>query len=331
MKEKVTRTTSNQLSSRKNGSNDVDVFPLHVVLNDEFERYLQTKKLHRPTLNGMLVYNVIALPAFIYRDIYQKHDLLSGTFGLFGQLFLCTVLLVHILFFMLYHLETKNVDNLTERERNRISDRRVVVINMYVIASLCACGLVMNAKVPFTYCFAWIGEGMIPLEPLIISCFLSVYHHFLFPVKCWVAILAWALQLCLIVNSSVPFASPRTAITNGILIIFYISTLALNNQIRRLKADDCLAEVNDRRSEEEKRIKIFDLHAQYIGEYLFPIRSPTSVSVKFSSHDHDGRSADVKDDVSAITLRSSDSDAPLVENRPTTTATRRFLVREKPL
>ena len=76
------------------------------------------------------------------------------------------------------------------------------------------------------------------LEPFIISCFLNIYHHNLFPVHWWVIVTAWFLQLCLILCIWLPFAhtqSIHSHNTTTILLLFYIAMLFINYRIHEFK------------------------------------------------------------------------------------------------
>ena len=241
-------------------------------LNNELMRWFRATKMKRSTLNGQFVYNAFALPAFIYHDIYKKSELLSGKFGTTGQVFLCSVLLVHVLFFLFYYYETRGdwAPNMTEKERVINADRRIAVANMFVVVGPTACGLVMNSEVAFKYCFPSFVEGMVPMEPLLIGAFLSVYHHYHYPVPWCVVIAAWGSLLVLIVLSWAPSASPTSFVSNVVLTLCFAASLALNHRIHAGKVAAFLAERRARLSSEERRAKSFRLQKtqEVIGEYL---------------------------------------------------------------
>ena len=75
-------------------------------LNERFDQHLQTIKINKSILFGMFIYNCIGLTTVMIKDIYLSTDLYDGLYGVFGQIFLFTVLLVHAMFFTLYYLES---------------------------------------------------------------------------------------------------------------------------------------------------------------------------------------------------------------------------------
>ena len=113
-------------------------------LNERFIEYLQNKKITPSILSGMFIYNCIAFPGFVYKDVYLNTVLFDGVYGRFGQLFLCTVFLVHGLFFILHRIESYDCDKMTDpANRKFYLNLRTMVLNVYVIASLVATGIVM--------------------------------------------------------------------------------------------------------------------------------------------------------------------------------------------
>ena len=118
-------------------------------LNQLFDEHLQTKKITPSIMNGMFIYNCIAFPGFVYKDVYLNTVLFDGVYGRFGQLFLCTVFLVHGLFFTFYRLEYYLLDKLTDPiNRKFYLILRTMVLNAYVVLSLCATGIVMYVPSP---------------------------------------------------------------------------------------------------------------------------------------------------------------------------------------
>ena len=75
-------------------------------LNERFNQHLSTKKINKTVLYFIFIYNCIGLPAVIYKDIYRSTDLYDGVYGIFGHMFLFTVLFVHATFFTLYYIES---------------------------------------------------------------------------------------------------------------------------------------------------------------------------------------------------------------------------------
>ena len=70
-----------------------------------------------------------------------------------------------------------------------------------------------------------------------------MYHHFLYPVQWWVIVSAWFLQLLLIVCSWLPFAMTQHVLhfqSTAILIVFYLSMLAINYRIHEGKIREFL-------------------------------------------------------------------------------------------
>ena len=82
------------------------------------------------------------------------------------------------------------------------------------------------------------SAGEVALEPFIISCFLNIYHHNLFPIHWWVAVSAWFLQLLLILCSWLPYAMTQNAIqfqSTATLLLFYVAMLFINYRIHQFK------------------------------------------------------------------------------------------------
>ena len=75
-------------------------------LNERFGQHLQMTKINKSILFGMFVYNCIGLTTVMIKDMYLSTDLYDGLYGVFGHMFLFTVLFVHAAFFTLYYLES---------------------------------------------------------------------------------------------------------------------------------------------------------------------------------------------------------------------------------
>ena len=116
-------------------------------LQKEFDEYQQQKPLDLGTLKGQLIYNVMALPAFIYYHYYH-HVQMQRPYVLASFPFLFTVILTHFSFFALYILEptTNDQKNKNEKEKKVHGERRMIAINLFIISALCACGLVMHVS-----------------------------------------------------------------------------------------------------------------------------------------------------------------------------------------
>ena len=114
----------------------------------EFDEYLMLKPIDAGVLKGELIYNLFALPGFIcyhyYHYVMMNRPYVPATFAFFF-----TVILIHICFFALYALEPNDSQNIQNEKQRKINgERRMVVINVFIVASLCACGLVMHANLP---------------------------------------------------------------------------------------------------------------------------------------------------------------------------------------
>ena len=304
-------------------------------LNMELAQWFRDTKLPRSTLTGMLVYNLIALPAFIYRDVYQKSDLLVGKFGTIGQVFLSSVLLVHVLFFLFYYYETldERRPTMTPTERATNAAHRMAVVNMYIVVGPLACGLVMNCETAFKYCFPSFVDGMVPVEPLLIGTFLSVYHHHLFPVQWRVVVVAWACLLLLIVLSWAPTASSQYLVSNLVLTGCFAASVALNHRVHATKVAMFLSDLSGHRRSEARRRKSFRLRKdqEAVGEYLAENYRPRDGG----DGDDGGDSVKSRTDVSALTTSSSSTEERRVragESPPMKVAQKRtFLAKERPL
>ena len=113
-------------------------------LNELFNEYLQIKKISPSIMKGMFIYNCIAFPGFIYKDVYLNTVLYDGVYGRFGQLFLCSVFLVHGTFFTLHRIESYDFDQISNPTNRKFClNLRTYVLHAYVILSLCATGIVM--------------------------------------------------------------------------------------------------------------------------------------------------------------------------------------------
>ena len=163
--------------------------------------------------------------------------------------FFFAVIFVHISFFLLYALEPSpsSSEHITDEKQRKVNgERRMIAIDIFIISSLCACGLVMHANLPLiTYqgFFYKFDDGDLALEPFILSCFLNVYHHFLYPVQWRVIVIAWFLQLLLILYSWLPFVMTQRGshfLSTLILILFYLSILAVNYRIHEGKIREFL-------------------------------------------------------------------------------------------
>ena len=212
----------------------------------EFDEYLKQKPIDLGNLKGQLIYNLMALPAFIcyhyYHHVHMQRPYVPASFP-----FLFTVMMTHCSFFSLYVLEpTDDQNGKNEKERMINGERRMIAINVFIISALCTCGLVMHANLPlitYTSFFYKFDDGEVALEPFIISCFLNIYHHNLFPVHWWVIVTAWFLQLLLILCIWLPFAhtqSIHSHNTTTILLLFYVAMLFINYRIHEFKLREFL-------------------------------------------------------------------------------------------
>ena len=128
------------------------------------------------------------------------------------------------------------------------------------------CFVLRNARVPFSYCFYYFEPGHISIEPFVIGSFLSVFHHSLFPVHFSIVMVSWFLQLCLILYSVLPSATPSVYITNTILIIFFMATIILNYRIHTSKLMEFIQ--IHKAMEEKRKVEEEEMKMRVIGEYL---------------------------------------------------------------
>ena len=115
----------------------------------EFDEYLMHKPIDPGNLKGQLIYNILALPAFIYYHYYH-HVQMKRPYVPASYVFFFTVILIHLCFFSLYALEptADSLNTMDEKERKINGNRRMIAINLFIVTGLCACGLVMHAELP---------------------------------------------------------------------------------------------------------------------------------------------------------------------------------------
>ena len=121
-------------------------------IQQEFDEYLMQKPIDPGVLRGEFIYNALALPAFLCFHYYQ-HVILKQPYVLATYAFFFAVIFVHICFFTLYVLEPSSA-TVTKDEKQTITNRyhgtlRMTVISVFIIASLCACGLLLHGKTNF--------------------------------------------------------------------------------------------------------------------------------------------------------------------------------------
>ena len=210
-------------------------------IQNEFEEHLGSKPIDQGVLKGQLIYNLLSAPYIVcyhyYHHVTMEQDYVPASF-----IFFFTVLIVHGTFFTSYALEpnftSENIIDEDQRKKN--GKRRMLAIDIFIIASLCACGLVMHAHLPlvaYTGFFRF-DDGELALEPFIISCFLNIYHHNLFPVHWWVIVVTWFLHLFLILYSWLPFVMTQNVNhfqSTAILLMFYVAMLICNYRIHEGK------------------------------------------------------------------------------------------------
>lgn len=133
-------------------------------LQKEFNEYQQQKPVEPGTLKGQLIYNVLAMPAFIYWHYYY-HVLLQRPCVVASYLVLFTVVLTHCSFFALYVLEPTMDDqkNKNEKVQKIHGERRMIAVNLNHISALCACGLVMHVSSQSIYTTSYPCCCIIPL------------------------------------------------------------------------------------------------------------------------------------------------------------------------
>lgn len=302
-------------------------------MNDDFNAFLSSTKINPDSLRGMLIYNVLALPAFC---CYHYHHFvgLKQSYSAMSHVFLCTVLMVHSSFFALYYFEQKKTND--EKKHRVNATRREWTMNLFIILSLCACGLVMVAELPLvTYnkFFYKYVNGNIAVEPFIISLLLNVYHHSLLPVHWGVIMLAWFLQLLLIIYSWFSTAMRQTFVTNMVLIILYIAMVFVNKAIHESKIQAFLV---DRDSNVQQNKWASSYLDQLAKPYINEGDHDDSVSKTFLSSSSDAVSSltgyhIVNDDMSTITFASAQHASNGVDEVKARSRQGKHLAKEKSL
>ena len=218
--------------------------PYFFVFNDakiqeEFDDYLSQKPIDAGVLKGQLIYNILACPYIICYH-YHYHLILKRPSQRCSLIFFLTVILIHVCFFTYYILEpTDSSQMMNENQKKLNGKRRMLAIDCFFILQLVACGLVMHAHLPLVAYtgFCRFDDGELALEPFIISCFLNIYHHNLYPVHWWVIMITLFLHFLLIIFSwrdegtqnMIQFQS------TVILSLFYVAMLICNYRIHNAK------------------------------------------------------------------------------------------------
>ena len=235
------------------GSDDYDIWTFtfkRKERNVQVSRWFREKALEKSMMNGQLVYNIVAMPAFIFWHAGFP-DMVNGNFGLIGQVFIACVMLVHLSFFALYWLDMRynhlGLDTKHQPAREQFSHWRMATLNFFVVTALSVNGLIMNTDIPATYNFPFSyrskAAGLITFEPFVISCFLSVYHHHTYPISWEVVVFAWLVEFVLLVNSWVWICTPQSLVTNMVLTLVYACVLGVHHTVHVYKLDACLAEL----------------------------------------------------------------------------------------
>ena len=161
-----------------------------------FQASMKTKEINGGALYGLLIYNLVSGPAFVYYNMFVNPLPLAGHYGIYGVLFTLSVASVHTLFFIIFAFETigtRWVPVFSEPYRKLFYDARSLLMMMYIINGPVACGLAMNVRSrnPCTpeqvgvmdvfYC-STSPKGMIPIDTFVIGQMLAVFQHFVFPI-----------------------------------------------------------------------------------------------------------------------------------------------------
>ena len=92
-----------------------------------------------------------------------------------------------------------------------------------------------------------------------------MFHHSLLPVHWSVVILAWFIQLCLVLYSVLPTTEPHAYMMNIILTVFYFSTTTLNYRIHTDKIKEFIEIIKE---EDLERLREEEMKGRVIAEYL---------------------------------------------------------------
>lgn len=98
-------TSLRQYYREKYAFNPVTLSFKDPTLRTEYNLYLKRKEINRHALRCLLIYNCISAPLFFYFNSYLDSKLIDGYYGYLGQMFLCCIYTVHVLFFLIYGVE----------------------------------------------------------------------------------------------------------------------------------------------------------------------------------------------------------------------------------
>ena len=152
-------------------------------ISRQYQACMKTKEIHGGALDGLLIYNLLSGPAFVYYNMFVNPLPMAGHYGIYGILFTLSVAIVHTLFFMIFALETigtRWAPIFTESNRKLFYDIRSILMMLYIINGPVTCGLAMNVRSrhPCTpeqvgvmdvfYC-STSPKGMIPIDTFVIG------------------------------------------------------------------------------------------------------------------------------------------------------------------
>ena len=165
-------------------------------ISRQFQACMKTKEINGGALYGLLIYNLLSGPAFVYYNMFVNPQPLAGFYGIYGILFTLSVAVVHTLFFSIFAFETigtRWVPTFSEPYRKLFYDVRSLLMMIYIVISPVACGLAMNVRSRHPCAPEQIGvmdvfycstspKGMIPIDTFVIGQMLAVFQHFVFPI-----------------------------------------------------------------------------------------------------------------------------------------------------
>jgi len=209
------------------------------AVNARYKDYMRCKAVHKGAMWGLTAYNIATGPSFIYYNLFVNRAALHGHHGIYGQLFTVAVFLVQALFSLLFFIETVDKARLSDRYRELLYSTRSYLLPVYACLSTLCCGFAMNLRSsnPCTpeqtgvmdvfYCTTS-PPGMIPVDTFVIGILMAVFHHFVLPVQWSAVVVAWLCELVLAILSILPTASPQMLVSNIVMIVFHVSTIALH-------------------------------------------------------------------------------------------------------
>ena len=125
-------------------------------LQEQFDAFTWSRPINKLSLHILFLYNLGSLPLFVCYACYGDKTPLSGHYGLPGLAFVCVVLAVHTLFFLVYYFETcVGTDHALpwvpalgkERPSKEVLGRvRAILVTAYYVVSPIGCCLAQHIK-----------------------------------------------------------------------------------------------------------------------------------------------------------------------------------------